>query len=184
MVMFLYHDRALPYNNIQKFCLTFLFRIVLIKVRHKGGRPIILTRKEMEEALRNAGCRITRQRKAILVYLASTDTHPSARQVFQEAKSRCPGLSLATVYNTLETLVKQGLVKIIDFEAMDNRLETNLNPHINLICNECGKIEDFDSYSPILSQNVIDQFGFKVQDYRMEYYGLCHSCRTQIRESP
>ena len=138
----------------------------------------------MEEALRKAACRITRQRRAILDCLTSRDTHPSARQVFQEAKKRCAGLSLATVYNTLETLVKQGLIKIIDFEAMDNRLETNLKPQINLICNLCGKIEDFESYSPIVSNNVTDQFGFEIQDYRMEYYGLCHSCNTQSRKSP
>ena len=76
--------------------------------------------------------------------MASTDSHPSARQVFQEAKKGYPGLSLATVYNTLETLVKLGLLKVMDFQATDNRHETNLHPHINLICTVCGKIQDFE----------------------------------------
>lgn len=136
----------------------------------------------MEDALRNSGCRITRQRKAVLDYLASTNAHPSARQVFQEAKKIYPGLSLATVYNTLETLVKRGLVKIIDFDAMDNRLEVNLNPHINLICNVCGKIQDFEYNAPLFSEAVTEQFGFHVRDYRMEYYGVCRACGTHNRK--
>ena len=67
--------------------------------------------RDMEEALRTAGCRITPQRKAILDYLAGTDAHPSANQVYEEAKKQYAGLSLATVYNTLEILVKMGLIK-------------------------------------------------------------------------
>ena len=77
----------------------------------------------MAEALRSAGCRITQQRKAILDYLARTDAHPSANQVYEEAKKNYPGLSLATVYNTLEMLVKMGLIKTMEFQAVNNRVD-------------------------------------------------------------
>ena len=133
----------------------------------------------MEEALRAAGYRLTRQRKAILNYLATTDAHPSAQQVFQEAKKDHPGLSLATVYNTLETLARVGLIRILDFQAMDNRHETNLVPHINLICTECGKIQDFEEGSTIHAGEVKEKFGFQVEDFRLEYYGVCSVCRTR-----
>lgn len=88
-------------------------------------------------------------------------------------------MSLATVYNTLETLVKLGLIKIIDFDAMDNRHETNLNPHINLICSGCGKIQDFEYGPPLHTDLVKKRAGFEVKDYRMEYYGTCAECRKQ-----
>ena len=133
----------------------------------------------MEKALRAAGYRITQQRKAILNYLATTDAHPSAQQVFQEAKKDHPGLSLATVYNTLETLGRMGLIKILDFQAMDNRHETNLVPHINLICTSCGKIQDFEKGSTIHVGKVKEEFGFEVEDFRLEYYGICSECRAQ-----
>ena len=133
----------------------------------------------MEEALRAAGHRITRQRKAILNYLATTHAHPSAQQVFQEAKKDHPGLSLATVYNTLETLARMGLIKILDFQAMDNRHETNLVPHINLICTSCGKIQDFEKASTIHVGKVKEEFGFEVEGFRLEYYGMCSECRAQ-----
>ena len=132
----------------------------------------------MEKALRAAGYRITRQRKAILNYLVTTDAHPSAQKVFQEAKKDHPGLSLATVYNTLETLARMGLIKILDFQAMDNRHETNLVPHINLICTSCGKIQDFEKGSTIHVGKVEEDFGFEVEDFRLEYSGLCSECRA------
>ncbi|MGD8985148.1 MAG: Fur family transcriptional regulator [Desulfobacteraceae bacterium] len=133
----------------------------------------------MEKALRAAGYRLTRQRKAILNVLATTDTHPSAQQVFQEAKKDHPGLSLATVYNTLETLARMGLIKILDFQAMDNRHETNLVPHINLICSSCGKIQDFVEGLTIHVSEVKQKFGFQVENFRLEYYGICSDCRDR-----
>jgi Fur family peroxide stress response transcriptional regulator len=133
----------------------------------------------MEKVLRAAGYRLTRQRKAILNYLATTDGHPSAQQVFQEAKKDHPGLSLATVYNTLETLAHMGLIKILDFQALDNRHETNLVPHINLICTVCGKIQDFEDGSIIHAREVKEEFGFEVEDFRLEYYGICSACRAR-----
>ena len=136
----------------------------------------------MEKALRAAGRRLTRQRKAILDFLSSTDSHPSARQVYQEAEKNCPGLSLATVYNTLDTLVKVGILKVLDFDSTDNRHETNLTPHINLICTLCGKIQDFEEGSAPQTERVRADAGFEVQDCRMEYYGTCAECRARLRK--
>ena len=136
----------------------------------------------MEKALRAAGYRLTRQRKAILNVLAATDAHPSAQQVFQEAKKDHPGLSLATVYNTLETLARMGLIKILDFQAMDNRHETNLVPHINLICTSCGKIQDFEQGSTIRASEVKQKFGFQIENFRLEYYGICSECRDRASD--
>jgi Fe2+ or Zn2+ uptake regulation protein len=133
---------------------------------------------EMEEALRASGWRITRQRRAILKYLSATDVHPSAARVFEEAKKHCPHLSLATVYNTLEALVERGMIKVIEFQAKDNRHETNLRPHINLVCTLCGRIQDFECDLAIQADLVREEFGFQIQDYRMEYHGICEACRT------
>ena len=133
----------------------------------------------MAEALRAAGFRITQQRKAILKFLGSSKGHPSAQQVFQEARKEYPGISLATVYNTLDTLVKRGLIKVMEFQHMDNRHETNLNPHINLICTGCGKIQDFGEGLPIPEESVKKKLGFEVREYRVEYYGICAECRAR-----
>lgn len=139
------------------------------------------TKEEMEQALRAAGCRITRQRSAILEYLASTDSHPSARQVYRDVKRAVPDVSLATVYNTLGTLVRVNLLKLIDFESMDNRYDRDSGPHINLICTVCWRIEDFERGCPVPFEEVRAKAGFDVRDMRMEYYGKCAGCRTRAR---
>ena len=72
-----------------------------------------------------------------------------------------------------------GLIKVMDFQAKDNRHETNLVPHINLICTECGKIQDFEEGSSIHASEVKKNFGFQVEDFRLEYYGICSACRAQ-----
>jgi Fe2+ or Zn2+ uptake regulation protein len=135
-------------------------------------------RREMEESLRAAGFRITRQRASVLNYLAETRSHPSARQILEATRKDCPGISLATVYNTLETLSKLGLIKVLDFQGRDNRHETNTRAHVNLICRVCGKIEDFEEGASVHMGRVKDEFGFEVHDFRLEYYGVCARCRA------
>jgi len=43
----------------------------------------------------------------------------------------------------------------------------------------CGKIQDFEEESPIHSERVKERLGFQVEDFRMEYYGICAQCRDQ-----
>jgi len=69
-----------------------------------------------------------------------------------------------------------GLVKVIEFESGDNRHETNLEPHINLICLSCNSIRDLDIGPLIHVKCARKQLDFTVQDFRLEYYGHCGEC--------
>ena len=134
-------------------------------------------RQEMEKALRTAGYRITGQRKAIMDYLVSTLEHPGAYKIFEEVKKVHPGLSLATVYNTLQVLTMNGLIMMLTFQE-DNRYEANLSFHINLICTSCGKIRDLEAGKHMSPEEVRRKIGFEVTAYRMEYHGLCSECKA------
>ena len=134
--------------------------------------------KSIERALRAAGPRISSQRRAIIDCLASATSHPSARQIFNEAKRKRPNLSLATVYNTLGVLTRMNLVKVIQFDVTDNRYEPNVAPHINLICTSCGRIEDLEQWVPVQPGEIKEKVGFEVLDSRLEYYGLCAECKA------
>jgi Fur family transcriptional regulator, peroxide stress response regulator len=138
----------------------------------------MLDRAKVISELQRAGNRLTPQRRAILDYLASTDIHPNAQQIFQEVQKTHPDISLATVYNTLKRLVRLGFLKMLEVEP-DNRCETNLSQHINLICNICGKIQDMEGGLTIDSEEVLHRFGFQVIDSRMEYHGVCSACRDR-----
>ncbi|MGO9531251.1 MAG: Fur family transcriptional regulator [Syntrophobacteraceae bacterium] len=135
-------------------------------------------RQEMEQALRTAGYRITGQRKAIVDYLVSTLEHPGAYKIFEEVKKVQPRLSLATVYNTLQVLTMNGLIKMLTFRE-DNRYEANLSFHINLICTSCGRIQDFEAGTNMSPEEVREKMGFEVMTYRMEYHGLCSECKAK-----
>jgi Fur family peroxide stress response transcriptional regulator len=133
--------------------------------------------------LQGEGIRLTPQRRAILDYLASTDIHPSAQQIFQEVQKAYPDISLATIYNTLGMLERLGFLKMLEVEP-DNRCETNLSQHINLICDICGKIQDMEGDLTINSEEVLQNFGFQVLDSRLEYHGVCYDCRARLRKVP
>ncbi len=134
--------------------------------------------KEMDKALKAAGCRISSQRRAIIEHLCASKSHPSARQIFQEVGKKHPGLSLATVYNTLGVLNRLGQIRVMQFEGADNRYEPGMEPHINLICTSCGSIDDLGQNVSLRAEAILAEAGFEVFDSRLEYYGLCAKCRN------
>jgi Fe2+ or Zn2+ uptake regulation protein len=60
---------------------------------------------------------------------------------------------------------------------MENRCETNLQEHINLICERCKKIIDYKIPIVIDQRDVAKKAGFSITDTRLEYYGYCRECR-------
>ena len=135
------------------------------------------SKDEMIRAFKNAGYHLTRQRVAVCEYLEERNgEHPSARRIFDDLKGVCKGLSVATVYNTMGTLASLGMVKVIEFEAGDNRYEKNLEPHVNLICQSCGKIEDLFVGLDVHVRCSLEKSGSRVSDCRVGYYGRCSEC--------
>jgi Fur family peroxide stress response transcriptional regulator len=137
-----------------------------------------LSRDDMTAAFKRSGRRMTPQRRAIIGHLAGRTDHPSARQIYAHLSPRLSSLSLATVYNTLATLVGQGLIREVDFEAADNRYDTNLAPHLNLVCIHCGTITDVHHELPLPRETIRVELGFEVVDSRFEYRGFCAACRA------
>ena len=133
------------------------------------------TKNQMLTALKKAGFRLTKQRLAIIDFIAGREDHPSARQILNEINSDI-GISFATIYNTLETLVELELIKEIDFEHGENRYDTNLIPHLNLVCVKCGKIEDVDFKLPVSPEEIKAKINFTTTNYRLEYIGICSKC--------
>ena len=138
--------------------------------------------ERIRKAFQQEGYRITRQREAVFDYISRCrGVHPSARRVYVELRKSHADISVATVYNTLGALAGLGLIKVIEFESGDNRYETNLEPHINLICLSCGSITDFDIEPSIHVDCASNRHGFTVQDFRLEYYGRCAECAPPAR---
>lgn len=112
-----------------------------------------------------------------MTYLASTTDHPSVRMIYEAVRISQPGLSRATVYNTLGILVRLGQIKVLEFD-LENRYEMNLRLHINLICTVCGEIQDLEEGLPSSPEALLPEQGFLVLDHRLEFYGICSECRA------
>ena len=129
------------------------------------------------EALRSKGYKATPQRIAICRIVLNSRAHPSAQQVYDEVKKMHPTVSLATVYKTLEVLRDLDLVQEISFPKGQARFDSYMNPHINLICSNCGTITDLDDITvEEITRKVAAATKFKPTGQRMDVYGICQKC--------
>jgi Fur family peroxide stress response transcriptional regulator len=131
--------------------------------------------------LQSAGLRLTPQRLAIFRYLASTDTHPTAQAIFEKLRPEYPSMSLATVYNTLETLVNLGIINTLGTAGDDAvHYDGDLTPHVNLACISCHQVIDLQSENvDQLEDEVAAKSGYQILGARVLYYGLCPRCAQQ-----
>lgn len=131
--------------------------------------------------LKQAGLRITPQRRAICHFLANTNRHPSAYQIFEELAATNPDISRATIYNTLNTLQELGAIVELSFGSDHTHYETNPEPHVNLICLRCQKITDYygDPGIDMLTARVLADTDFQTAAARIDLVGFCDECRLQ-----
>ena len=133
----------------------------------------------LTSSLKKSGLRLTATRLAVCKYLAETDEHPTASQIYHHLKEEYPSLSLATVYNTLDVLVDMGAINFLGQTGDGNvHFDPKVYPHINLACLKCHRIFDYPSEDVAHMQEVIAKnSGFKLVGSRIMYYGICPDCQ-------
>ncbi len=132
-------------------------------------------------ALRQAGKRITEQRRLICEYLAATQSHPTAYQVFEDLSAQYPAMSRATVYNTLNALKELGAIVEIGFGADHTRYDTETAAHINLVCLRCHEISDYAGPLPFgeVQAAIRARSTFQPLVVRVDVFGFCENCRER-----
>ena len=130
--------------------------------------------------LRKLGLRLTPQRMAIAKCVLDTDAHPTAEEVYLKVKPGYPTMSLATVYSTLDTLVRAGVLQAVNTREVV-RYDSNQAQHINLICLNCGKMLDVDDHVMAgVAQEKAEKVGFHIVDQQYSVYGYCEDCRAEV----
>ncbi|POR03606.1 Fe2+/Zn2+ uptake regulation protein [Alkalispirochaeta sphaeroplastigenens] len=134
--------------------------------------------RDLLQGLRTAGYRLTPQRTAVCGVLARRDDHPTAQAIFEELKPDFTSLSLTTVYQTLDALVKTGAITSLGSAGDDAiHFEVNTAPHINLACLTCHRICDLESrVVHKLEEEVQASVGSRVLSGRVVYYSECLEC--------
>ena len=135
--------------------------------------------------LREQGLPVTQQREQIADVVLATDGHLSVEDIEEKLKERGERIGKATIYRTLETLVKSGLVAEHDFGEGFKRYEhlfgqKGVRQH--LVCSECGSVKEIDDPELLrLQQRIAREQDFEPARYRLQMYGICASCRAQGR---
>ena len=117
---------------------------------------------QLDDKLARGGLRSTHQRRQVYSILMEERDHPTAEQVFMRAKTGNPDISMATVYNCLDTLAKCGLVNEVNLDQTAKRYCPNMSPHGHFYCDECGTVYDIPLADERLPSELKMPRGFKV----------------------
>lgn len=106
--------------------------------------------------VRMAGVRMTRQRRAVLETIISSTDHPTAGQIYERTCRNSAGISLATVYNCLETMSEAGLINQLRFDNGPSRYCPNLVPHVHVLDDSSNRVIDVKLKPGIRIEDVFD----------------------------
>ncbi len=132
--------------------------------------------------LRKAGLKVTLPRVKILQILEnSANKHLSAEDVYKALIEAEEEVGLATVYRVLTQFESAGLVMRHHFEGGHSIFElTSVDHHDHIVCNKCGKVEEFfDELIEDQQEKIAAKYGFKITDHSMYLYGICKNCQSE-----
>ncbi len=125
---------------------------------------------------------ITPQRILIYKELLRHHDHPDAETIYRNVKEQFPTISLATIYKTLDTFVKLGILSPFRAGSGTTRFDTNIEHHHHLVCIYCDKVIDIShdalSNLPIRS---LPLGGFRVINHQVEIKGVCETCQKKSK---
>jgi len=124
------------------------------------------------EHLVRSGHRSTPQRELVYRSLVAKRDHPTADEVFARVKRAKPSISLATVYNCLETLVHCDLVRAVNFERGPTRYCPNLRPHAHFHDEASGVTHDIELPADLLAQlRTLLPSGYTAENIEINFHG-------------
>lgn len=145
-----------------------------------------ITQEEIENRLaffesecRRRGLRVTDQRREIFKIVAASQAHPSAEEVFEQARLKLTNVSLDTVYRTLASLEEMELIIRVG-TAGKERFDGDLRPHAHFICGKCGEVHDifYDKKYMMLPLREAFSCG-EVRQISLQYKGTCNKCAAK-----
>ena len=132
-----------------------------------------LKNHKLNEHLATSGFRFTPQREHVYSVLLQKRDHPTAEQVFIRAKHDMPEISMATVYNCLDALVKCGLVRQVTLDRGATHFCPNMSEHCHFYCDNCDKV--FDISLPSKTGLPLPK-GFRAEHFEIAIHGRCPAC--------
>jgi len=141
--------------------------------------------EHIREKILGVGLKATQQRMVVYKALSEVKSHPSADQIFDMVHSSNPSISMATVYNTLDSFVEFGLAKPVLSDKGPVRYDARIDHHHHLICSETKEIIDF--YDEELNSLIKDYLNkkklqnFSLDDMQLQIRGKKINPEKEIR---
>ena len=134
----------------------------------------------LKKVLKKENLRYTQQRQAIWDELCSSEEHRDAEEIYLSLRKNGVNASRATVYRTIDVLVKNKLVRKLDLgdgkALYENKIDATHHDH--LICVQCGKIEEFiDDNIEKIQDDIVKSFGYKMIRHIHQLFVLCDECQ-------
>lgn len=134
------------------------------------------TTPDLAAQLRAAGLRVTSQRLLLHAALAEIGRHATADEIMRAAAPRLPGLSLPTVYATLELFAQLGLVRRVAAGGAV-RWDPGAEPHAHFSCTTCGAVQDVPGAADAAAlERAATQAGLRVDAVDVVLHGRCAAC--------
>ena len=134
---------------------------------------------DFREICRKCNLRVTPQRSIIYKEMLDSPEHLSAEVLYVRINKKFPDISLDTIYRTLESFCKAGLVhkafiskRAVHFELANRCGPAQCHPHFT--CKNCGATDCLVGLSVPIVQGLRKGFIIHRQQVRLE--GLCPSC--------
>ena len=127
---------------------------------------------------RRVSFRMTPQRQAVLAAVQASDDHPRAADIYERVQRMRRGIAFGTVYNALNALAEQGIIRQLTFGDAASRFDARIDRHDHAVCTRCGSLADVHAApSPSAVRAVAERTGFTIHEHHTQLLGVCAACR-------
>lgn len=133
---------------------------------------------QVSDLLKSRGIRPTPQRIGVYQFLYDNRVHASADMIYEALSPQYPSFSRTTIYNSIKTLVENGLIRSVCIEGEYVRYDANIADHGHFKCLSCGKVYDFTTQWNGDLPEDLDGFEVRIKD--AFFYGTCKACAKNL----
>ncbi|MDX1582803.1 MAG: transcriptional repressor [Thermoanaerobaculia bacterium] len=129
------------------------------------------------------GLKLTRERSALVREIFSTHYHFEADELLFRMKEKDVKISRATIYRTLDLLVKSGMVRRVHLGEDHfhyERVTRDDQHHDHLVCTTCGAVIEFhDEKLEKRRFKICEENGFEPTFHNLQILGVCRRCQKK-----
>jgi len=133
--------------------------------------------------LRSRGLKMTRARELVFrEILSAPGVHPNADEICRRLQAKKKDVGLATIYRTLNLLVRSGLVSAVDLGEGHSHFEPEWQEtaHGHLICLSCGRVQEFAQAGiQEAIRRIGEEEGYRLDKFSLQVFGFCRECGTK-----